>query len=205
VTPKGHPPAVGGSGVDGCDHRIDTCTKRSFDETVDTAPVSEQVDRMISLFKAHDPDAKLAASDLKAGTMRQVLTQVLTQVRDEVRTCSPADESRVNDTLTSVPAPADAEPAPTSEPEQTETPEPVGRRGVATIAAELAPLCVDKIGNPGPASPEIEQLVDDLVTSYESGPKNAATKRFMTVARDNLANGCGPDHAGKVKAAIAAG
>ena len=179
---------------------IATCTKRSFDESVDTAPVSEQVDRMVSLFKAYDPDATLAKSDLRATTMRQALTQV----RDQARTCSPQDEARLNDTLTSFPAPDNAQTAPTSEPEQTETPAG-GGRGVATIAAELAPLCVAKISDPGPASPQIKALVDDLVKAYRQGPKNAATKHFMTVARSNLKDGCGPDQAANVAAALSAG
>ena len=197
-TPKGPPPAA--EVQESMVAIIDTCTEASFDENVDTAPVSEQVDRMISLFEAHDPDATMKQSDLRATTMRQVLTQV----RDHVRTCSPQDEERINDTLTSVPAPADAQPAPTSESEPAET-NAGGRRGVATIASELASLCVDKLGDPGPASPEIEELIDDLVTAYQDGPKNAATRNFMRVAHSNMREGCGPDQADKVKQALDAG
>jgi hypothetical protein len=184
---------------------IDTCMKRSFDSSVDVAPVSEQVDRMIAMFKASDPDAEMGKSDLRATTLRQALTQV----RDQVRECSPDDEDRINDTLTSVPAPAGADTAPTAAAEPSEeAPDPQGssgNRGVATIAAELAPLCVDKIGSPGDASPEIAGLVDDLVGAYESGLKNSATLRFMENAESNMDGGCGPDQAAKIRDAIDAG
>jgi hypothetical protein len=173
---------------------LNTCIERSFDAQVDTAPVSAEVDRLIALYKAHDPDAPLAPSDLKATSMRQAITQV----RDQVRTCSPQDEDRINEVLTSSPPPA-ASDADTSTGEQDaeskSTPEPgTGRRGVATISAELAPLGVDRIttGDTGPATPEIEALVDDLVTAYRNGPENRATRNRMRVARATSATAADP-------------
>jgi hypothetical protein len=200
ATPKGPPPAkqVQAAVV----AIIDTCIKVSFDNQTDTAPVSEQVDRMIALFKAYDPDAKLAPSDLRATTMRQALTQV----RDQVRDCSPDDEDRINDTLSSVPASADAEPAPTAE--ATDTPAAsTRRRGVATIAAELAPLCVERLtnGQQGEADARIAALVDDLVKAYRDGPKNEGTRHLMRVALSNLREGCGTDQTGKVADALRGG
>jgi hypothetical protein len=195
ATPKGPPPAA--QVQEAMTSILASCSEIRLELSSDTGPVSEQVDRMISYFKTYDADAQLAQSDLRADTMRQVLTQV----REDIRTCSPADEDRINDTLTSSTPPADAEPAPTTEPVE-ETPVAGERRGVAAIAAELALLCVDKIGSPGPASPEIQALVDDLITAYETGPKNPATRNFMKVARDNLRDGCGRDQADKLQVAI---
>jgi hypothetical protein len=176
---------------------LNTCIEASFDADADTTPVSEQVDRLIALFKAHDPDARMAESDLRATTLRQALTQV----RDQVRECNPEDEPRINDALTSVPAPADAEPAPTAEPESDE-PEAAATGGVTAISANLATLCVDKLADPGPASSEIAALVDELVAAWHEGPKNAGTTNRMRVALSNLRHGCGPDQANKVKDAL---
>ena len=168
---------------------IETCTKQSFDASVDTGPVSAQVDRLIALWRRSDPDAKMAPSDLKATTLREALGQV----RDQVRACSPADEERLNDTLTSSPAPAGAATA-APDTQGSTSAAGAGGRGVATIAAELAPLCVHRIesGDTGPATPQIKGLVDDLIAAYRAGPKNTATALRMRIARTNLADGCGP-------------
>jgi hypothetical protein len=80
-------------------------------------------------------------------------------------------------------------------------------RGVATIAAELAGLCVERIGTPesgDPASPEIAALVGELSTAYKDGPKNVSTSHFMTVAIDNMKNGCGPEQAASLRDAMLA-
>ena len=188
---------------------VNTCTEKAWDEGADTGPVSAEVDTLIALFNKYDPDATMGESDLRASTLRQALSQM----RDDTRTCSPADTDRISDTLTSSPPPEGATGAVTSDPaeedaEEQATPEPgAGGRGVATIASELATLCVDRItsGDTGPATAEIEQLVDDLVQAYQSGPKNSATKLRMQVARSNLRDGCGSDQTGKVADALAAG
>jgi hypothetical protein len=80
-----------------------------------------------------------------------------------------------------------------------------GQRGVFTIAAELAPHCVDRLGTAEsgkPATPEIASLVDELVSAYEAGPKNEATTSRVRVALDNMESGCGPDQADKIRAAL---
>jgi hypothetical protein len=84
---------------------------------------------------------------------------------------------------------------------------PQPRRGVATIAAELAPLCVDRLTSAdqgAPASPEIARLVDELIAAYIGGPKNESTTERMRVALDNMENGCGPDQARKIAGALEA-
>ena len=81
-------------------------------------------------------------------------------------------------------------------------------RGVATLAAELAPLCVERVtnGQQGePGTPEIAGLVDELVAAYEAGPKDNAATRRMRITLENLSDGCGPDQAGKVRAALSEG
>lgn len=78
-------------------------------------------------------------------------------------------------------------------------------RGVATIAAELAPHCVDRLGTAeqgDPATPEIERLVDDLIAAYEDGPKNAQATQRVEVSLENMRDGCGPDQAPKLAAVL---
>jgi hypothetical protein len=40
------------------------------------------------------------------------------------------------------------------------------------------------------------------VTAYKSGPKNEATTGRVRIALDNMENGCGPDQAAKIRAAL---
>lgn len=94
---------------------------------------------------------------------------------------------------------ATAVPSPATKPASEPT------RGVATIASELATLCVARIGTPqegDPASTEIAALVDDLSAAYASGPKNESTAHFMRVALSNMKNGCGPEQASQVQRAL---
>lgn len=94
-TPQGPPPAQEVQST--VTTLLDKCISASFDSSADTNAVSVAVDTQIKLFKDYDPDAPLAASDLKAKTMREVLQQT----RDELGKCKPEDVARVSDTLTS--------------------------------------------------------------------------------------------------------
>ena len=78
------------------------------------------------------------------------------------------------------------------------------QRGVATIRAELAPLCIERLraGGEGPASPAIEGLVDEMVAAYEAGPKNEATNGIIENVTTTMQDGCGTDQVAKLEGAL---
>lgn len=78
-------------------------------------------------------------------------------------------------------------------------------RGVATVASDLATICVDRLtnGHQGdPATTKIETLVDELLEAYENGPKNEGTTHIVRVAADNMRDGCGSDQESRIRAAL---
>jgi hypothetical protein len=86
---------------------LNRCIKSTFDPNADTKDVSAAIDRQIAFFNQYNPDARLAPSDLKAATMREVLEQT----RETIRPCRPEDVDRVNATLASkVATPASSAP-----------------------------------------------------------------------------------------------
>jgi hypothetical protein len=74
---------------------LNTCISHSFDTTVDLTPVSQATDTLIRFSHTYSLDAPIARSDLKAHTLREALANI----RSTLRTCSPADASRVDTVL----------------------------------------------------------------------------------------------------------
>jgi hypothetical protein len=74
---------------------LEVCIDASFDPSVDTGPVTSEVNRLIRWYRT-DPDVNLAGTDLKQKTMEGVLSNAGQTLRD----CSPSDADRINNALT---------------------------------------------------------------------------------------------------------
>jgi hypothetical protein len=76
---------------------INTCIKRSYDETVSVGPVSDATDTLIRFAHTYSLDVQMEPSELKAHTLRQAISNA----RDTLRRCSPDDGVRLDAVLSS--------------------------------------------------------------------------------------------------------
>ena len=77
---------------------------------------------------------------------------------------------------------------------------------VAAAASTLATTCTSVINGGGPSTAvagEVPGEVEALIAAYEQSEKTSSDKQYLTVAEENLKQGCGPNFAAKVQAALA--